>query len=57
MKLAISISIAFILIHFGMGAPTENIEDDNNDDYDYVYPDSSCGDYPDDVDNETSTGN
>ena len=40
-----------------MGAPTENIEDDNNDDYDYVYPDSSCGDYPDDVDNETSTGN
>ena len=55
MKLAISISIAFILIHFGMGAPTENIQDDNDDDY--VYPDSSCGDYPDDVDNETSTGN
>ena len=40
-----------------MGAPTENIEDDNNDDYDYVYPDSSCGDYPeDDVVNGTSTG-
>ena len=58
MKLGISISIAVILIHFGMGAPTENIEDDNDDDYDdYEYPDSSCGDYPeDDVVNGTSTG-
>merc|ERR1712223_1460019 len=57
MKLGISISIAVILIHFGMGAPTENMKDDNDDDYDdYVYPDSSCGDYPeDDVVNGTST--
>merc|ERR1712223_944519 len=51
MKLGISISIAVILIHFGMGAPTENMKDD-----DYEYPDSSCGDYPeDDVVNGTST--
>ena len=38
-----------------MGAPTDNIEDDNDDDYEYQYPDSSCGD--DDVEHETSKGN